>query len=111
FGSGFPFTQTAGFFEKIDFSREGTQTDYLYQEGMLQLILSSNYNAGRLPTFHRLDISIKARFLIGKKSILEASLNFINLYNRQNIFYFDRFRGTRTNQLPIMPTAGVQFSF
>jgi hypothetical protein len=111
FGSGFPFTQTAGFFEKIDFFREGTQTDYTQQEGTLQLLLSNTYNGGRLPTFHRFDFSAKVRFLVGRNHILEASLNCINLYNRSNIFYFDRFRGNRVNQLPIMPTAGLQFTF
>ena len=34
-----------------------------------------------------------------------------NLYNRNNIFYFDRLTFTRVDQLPIMWSAGVNFNF
>jgi hypothetical protein len=34
-----------------------------------------------------------------------------NMYNRENIFYFDRIRNKRVNQLPIMPTIGITLNF
>jgi hypothetical protein len=33
------------------------------------------------------------------------------VYNRQNVFYFDRISQTRINQLPIMPSLGIVFKF
>jgi hypothetical protein len=35
----------------------------------------------------------------------------INVYNRDNVFYFDRVRYARVNQLPILPSVGVNLSF
>ncbi len=111
FGSGFPFTQTQGFFEKLIFRGQGSQTDLSLLEGQLALLLSSDYNGGRLPAFHRLDASIKYRFRLLEQTILEFNVNAINLYNRPNIFYFDRIRFERVNQLPFMPTAGLSLQF
>ena len=111
FGSGFPFTQTQGFFEKLVFQGQGSQTDVGFLDGQLALLLSSDYNAGRLPAFHRLDASAKYRFRLLDRTILEFNVNAINLYNRPNIFYFDRTRFERVNQLPFMPTAGMSLQF
>lgn len=110
-GSGFPFTQTQAMFEKLNFYPNGSQTDYISQNGTLNFLLSSDYNAARLPYFHRLDISIKRRFILFQKSLLELNLNVINAYNRQNIFYFDRVRYARVDQLPIVPTIGASLQW
>ncbi|MCS7086503.1 MAG: TonB-dependent receptor, partial [Bacteroidia bacterium] len=65
YGSGFPFTQTQGFFEKILFDlRQGTTTDIVTQNGILGVLMSSDYNGGRLPPYHRLDLSFKRRFRV-----------------------------------------------
>ena len=110
-GTGFPFTQTQGLFEKLDFYANGAQTDLTRQNGTMGVILASDYNGGRLPSYHRLDISIKYSLLLGKKGVLEINANAINLYSRENIFYFDRIRYQRVNQLPIVPTLGLSFSY
>lgn len=110
-GSGFPFTQTQGFFEKLSFSADGTQTNLNAQNGTLGVLLSNDFNAGRLPYYHRLDISVKRRFRIAQSAVLEINANVLNAYSRANIFYFDRIRYVRVNQLPIVPTLGVNFSF
>jgi len=110
-GTGFPFTQTQGLFEKVDFYQNGSQSNIATQNGTLGVLLASDYNGGRLPSYHRLDISIKYNILIGSKGILEINANAINVYSRENIFYFDRIRYKRVNQLPIVPTLGVAFSF
>ena len=106
-GSGFPFTQTQAMFEKLNFYSNGSQSNYLQQNGTLTFLLSDDYNGARLPYYHRLDISLKRRFSFNDKVLLEVNANAINAYNRQNIFYFDRIRYTRVDQLPIVPTAGI----
>lgn len=110
-GSGFPFTQTQGLFEKLNFFGNGSQTDLTGQNGSLGVILSDDYNGARLPYYHRLDVSVKRRFRLGKSQVLEANVNVLNVYNRNNIFYFDRILYERVDQLPVMPTAGLSWSF
>jgi len=38
-------------------------------------------------------------------------LGVTNALNRENIFYFDRVRFERVNQLPLLPSAGISFRF
>ena len=109
FGSGFPFTQTQGMYENVTFA-DGLLTDYTRANGQYGVTYGELY-AGRLPAYHRLDISGKRKFSIGKRSILEINVSVTNLYNRNNIFYFDRLTFTRVDQLPIMWSAGINFSF
>ncbi|MCS6991631.1 MAG: TonB-dependent receptor [Chitinophagales bacterium] len=109
-GSGFPFTLTQGFFEQINFL-EGINTDYLTSNGLLGIIYDDELNAGRLPYYHRLDASIKKAFSLGRYTKLEANISVINVYNRRNVFYFDRVRYERVDQLPILPSAGLSLSF
>lgn len=110
-GSGFPFTQTQGFFEKIDFNQNGSQTNYLNQNGSLGVIYADEVNAGRLPYYHRLDLSAKRRWQFGNRYLLEANLTLINLYNRLNVFYFDRVRFAVIHQLPLLPSTGITLKF
>jgi hypothetical protein len=109
FGSGFPFTQTQGFYEQVNFE-EGIYSDYTTINGELG-ILYADLNAGRLPTYHRLDFDIKKRFHISERSIFEVDVSVINVYNRKNIFYVDRITNEIVYQLPIMPSLGVSFTF
>jgi hypothetical protein len=109
YGSGFPFTQTAGFFELQTFGN-GLGTDPTTVNGDLGIDYGE-INQGRLPDYHRLDFSIKKSFAIGKNSILEANASVINVYDRENIFYFDRVRYQRINQLPVLPALGVNMTF
>jgi hypothetical protein len=110
-GSGFPFTQTLGFFEKIDFTDDGAQTDYTTQNGSLGILYSEQINGGRLPYYHRLDFSAKRRWVIKNAFMVEAVASVLNTYNRQNIFYFDRVRFAVVNQLPILPSLGITVKF
>jgi hypothetical protein len=109
FGSGLPFTKTQGFYEFVDFS-QGLSTNYTTVNGQLG-ILYGDLNTGILPYYHRMDIALKKSFVISKNSILEANASVINVYDRKNIFYFDRIRYERVNQLPVLPTAGVSLTF
>ncbi len=108
-GSGFPFTQTQGFYEKIPF-HDGINTDYTTANGELGIVYGP-LNQGRLPYYHRLDANVKRSFSFGDYTNLEVTLSVTNVYNRNNIFYFDRIRYERVDQLPFMPTIGVSLTF
>ncbi|MFH2095667.1 MAG: TonB-dependent receptor, partial [Bacteroidota bacterium] len=108
-GSGFPFTQTQGYYEMVPFS-SGISTDYLTSNGQLGIIYGE-INDGRLPYYHRLDLTVKRRFTFRNDSKLEATLSVTNVYNRGNIFYFDRIRHERVDQLPVMPSLGLNYAF
>lgn len=107
-GSGFPFTQTSGFYEHIPFS--DINSDYTSVNGNMGIFYSS-LNKGRLPYYHRLDVALKHKIEISENSTLEASLSITNVYNRQNIFYFDRIRHQQVNQLPFLPSFGLSMKF
>ncbi|MBP8752893.1 MAG: TonB-dependent receptor [Chitinophagales bacterium] len=110
FGSGFPFTQTAGFYESIDFV-DGIGTDYTNTNGNLGIIYDDKLNGGRLPTYHRLDFSTKKKFEFMNGNKMEATFSVTNVYDRENIFYFDRVRYERVNQLPILPSLALSYNF
>ncbi len=107
-GSGFPFTQTQGFYEKIKFSN--LFDDYTKNSGQLGVIYGT-LNNGRLPWYHRLDINIKKQWKLGEFSRLEMNLGATNIYNRDNLFYFDRLSNSRRYQLPFLPSLGANLTF
>ena len=115
-GSGFPFTQTQGFYELIKF-QDGINTDYtsvntpLPEEGGEPGIIYAELNKGRLPYYHRLDLSISKTIKVAKESDLDISASITNVYNRENIFYIDRVEYERVNQLPLMPSIGASITF
>jgi hypothetical protein len=109
-GSGFPFTLTQGFFQSYDF-RDGIDTDYVTENGELGIVYSDTRNSGRLPYYHRMDASVKKKIKFTKYSDLEIVASVTNVYDRENIFYFDRIRYERVNQLPILPSMGITFKF
>lgn len=110
FGSGFPFTLTQGFYEQINFL-DGINTNYTTQNGDLGIVYDDSLNTGRLPYYHRVDIAIKKKIQIAENSMLELNASVINVYNRENIFYFDRVNYERVNQLPILPSIGASLTF
>ena len=103
--TGRPFTQTTGFYDKTYI------TDYWNQFLTFQpdkpYALLGDLNAARLPVYHRLDLSISKEFsLFFMRMTFEANL--INVYDRKNIFYFDRNTGKRVNMLPFLPTVSLR---
>ena len=108
-GSGFPFTQTQGFYENITFTN-GINTDYTTINGELG-IQYAELNKGRLPYYHRLDISISKKLKLNNNVNIDITASITNAYNRENIFYFNRIKYERINQLPIMPSIGVSIKF
>ena len=74
-------------------------------------ILYADINQGRLPYYHRLDIALKKEHKLSKNSAFNWNLGVTNAYNRENIFYFNRIKYERVNQLPLMPSFGMSLTF
>ncbi|WMX15820.1 MULTISPECIES: carboxypeptidase-like regulatory domain-containing protein [unclassified Aureispira] len=113
-GSGFPFTRTQGFYANQSFI-DGIGTNYLTDNTnpntTLGVVYEEEINQGRLPFYHRLDISIKYTLDLIKHMKLTLGVSVTNVYNRENIFYFDRIEYKRINQLPIMPALNINLKF
>ncbi|MBP7510896.1 MAG: TonB-dependent receptor [Bacteroidia bacterium] len=109
FGSGFPFTQTQGFYEMLNFGGS-VGANVNNQNGNLG-IHYTDVNTGRLPYFHRLDASISKKIQFGNHQTMTFILSATNVYDRENIFFFDRLNYKRINQLPIIPTLGFNYIF
>ncbi len=105
FNSGLPFTQIVGYYDKL-YVKDLFNTGSLFGAYTPFTILGDR-NLGRLPTYHRLDLSITKKFELDILKIL-VSLDILNVYNRKNIFYFERKTGERVNMLPILPTATIK---
>lgn len=109
YGSGFAFAQNLGVFPNMVFDG-GLNTDYTQTNEQLGFLYDET-NSGRLPDYHRLDANIKYKWLFSETNILEFNFGITNIYNRQNIFYFDRNTNQRVNQLPFMPSIGISWTF
>lgn len=105
YSSGLPFTQLMGYYDKIYLTNI---FDPWYESGNLNpYLILGDQNLGRLPSYHRLDFSIsKLTEIYGLKT--EVDLSIINVYNRENIFYFDRDTGEQVNMLPRLFTATIK---
>jgi hypothetical protein len=106
FGSGLPFNQVQGFDAfilmdgELDVAREG---------GSRRVIYDRPYG-GVLPAYHRLDVSVERRISF-KGGLFTAQVGVLNTYDRTNLFSLDLFTLARTDQLPIVPVAGMEIEF
>jgi len=111
FGSGFPFTRTQGFYNYQSFL-EGLGTPYTTANpDEFGILYSTDRNDGRLPYYHRLDISVTKKIEFSKYFGLEIIASVTNAYNRDNIFYFDRVDYERVDQLPTIPSLALKATF
>lgn len=108
YGSGFPFRKTGGYYEQLQINEINTN---IASANALLGILYGDLNTGRLPNYHRLDLTLKNTIEFSKNSTLEITFSCTNIYNRENIFYYDRIANKRVNQLPIIPSVGVNLTF
>ncbi|MEO6301780.1 MAG: TonB-dependent receptor, partial [Bacteroidia bacterium] len=109
YGTGFPFTQTQGFVNQLN-PQGNINYNFPNANGNLSYI-PGTLNGGRLPDYHRFDLGIKYRYHWSERNTLEISLGATNIYNRENIFYVDRYTFNRINQLPIMPNLNLSLTF
>jgi hypothetical protein len=109
YGTGFPFTQTQGFYPQNNFEN-GIYTDYTTTNEDLG-ILYGDLNTGQLSPYYRVDIGAKKTITFSAHTRLEILASITNMFNTENIFYIDRISGERIYQLPIMPSLGVNLYF
>lgn len=109
YGSGFPFTPTQGFYERLPFD-DGVAQGVPNANGQLG-ILYGDLNSGRLPDYHRLDLGLSKIWKFSERQVLQADFSVTNAYDRQNIFYFDRVTAKRKDQLPLLPSIGMSYTF
>src|SRR6056297_3355835 len=109
-GTGFPFTLTEGFYGRYNFN-DGLNEDLVTGNPNLGIVFDDQINGGRLPTYHRLDLSLKKTWNLSKYGAIELNASVTNAYDRRNIFFFDRVEYDRVDQLPIMPSLGVTYRF
>ncbi|HQV74829.1 MAG: TonB-dependent receptor [Flavobacteriales bacterium] len=109
FGTGFPFTRTQGYYGSVPFNGD-INYDYTNSNADLSVIFGP-LNDGRLPTYHRLDLGFTKVWKLDENQVVEVDLSLTNTYNRENIFYFDRVRFKRENQLPLLFSAGISYKF
>jgi len=100
-GSGMPFTRPLGFDDVLDFRQR--LPDVNMERGTRRVIIDRPYQ-GRLPSVHRLDVSVERTFRIASNG---SNLNFqagvINTYDQRNIFYYDVYTDRRIDQLSFAP--------
>ncbi len=109
-GSGFAFTKIQGFIEDNKIPK-GLETVFGIENAPIGVIYSDKINSGRLPYYHRLDLSIKRKLIINKNVYWELTAAVTNAYDRNNIFYFNVIENRRVNQLPILPSFVAAFHF
>jgi hypothetical protein len=108
YGSGFPFTQTQGFYPNVPFNSLGA--NYTSSNASIGTIYGP-FDEGRLPAYHRLDVSIDKSFQLTQAIGLHINASVINVYNQANIFYINRLTGQIVYQLPILPTLSIAMTF
>ena len=108
FGSGFPFTQTMGYYDRLvlDNVFDG---EFVDETGDPYTRLGEK-NAARLPVYHKLDFSVVYRFsVVGLRGTLGGHI--INVYDRKNLFYFDRSTGRQINMLSFFPSVTLNLEY
>lgn len=108
YGSGLPFTPSAATYNRPTFS-DYIRDPFSVEAGRPYLALGEK-NSYRLPQYHRLDLSATYRVEIGPLRVgLGASIT--NVYDRKNIFYFDRRTARRVNSLSFFPSAMLTLEY
>lgn len=110
FGSGLPFTPTQGFYGQETLANDGLNTDYSTSNQTLT-VHYGELNSKRLLDYHRLDASITKKIKFTERVGMEVSAGVTNMYNRNNVFYIERFTNKEIYQLPIMPSISANLKF
>lgn len=104
-GSGLPYTQVIGF----DFYIPVRTRTITESAGIARTFFAEPYG-GRLPVYHRLDVSIKRKFDLSQYFKVEAEIGAVNIYDRNNVFYLDLNTTERVDQTPFLPYLSVKAS-
>jgi hypothetical protein len=103
FNSGRPYTRLFA----LDFALEDLpDQDVVEDRGTAKSLYSEPFD-GRLPSFHRLDVSVSRTFDLSARLSLETEVGAINAYDIRNVFYFDINTFEQVDQTPLLPYASV----
>ena len=108
FGSGFPFSQTVAYFDRMTF--ENMFPSQFETETGSPFIMLGGKNDVRLPAYHRMDISVAYSFQVFGLDV-NVGADLLNVYNNKNIFYFDRRTGRRVNMLSFFPSVTLTVQY
>jgi hypothetical protein len=107
YGSGTPFSESLGFDEFVLIDGPVDVTD---EPGETRILYGQPYE-GRLPDYHRLDLSLDKVFSLVGRTELTVQLGVTNAYDRQNLFYVDLFTLRTLYQLPRIPSISAKLEF
>lgn len=108
YGAGRPYTRVYGFDLVVDQPNAGRAgVNPIQSPGTPITLFDEPYNA-RLPDYHRLDVSLDRSFDLSPTTALETKVGALNVYDRDNIFYYDTNTLSRVNQSPVLPYASLR---
>ena len=58
-----------------------------------------------------MDLNVKRTWKFDGNGALDLSAGVTNAYSRDNVFYINRITGQRKDQLPFLPSVGLDWSF
>lgn len=103
YGSGRPYTRPYGFDDWILFE---TLVDVRREPGDYRVLFERPYQ-GRLPAYHRLDVTVERTIPLGRAR-LTVQVGAVNTYDRRNLFYFDLWTLRRVDQIALTPSFGIK---
>ena len=103
FNSGKPYTKVYGFDLAVDVPRQSP----IDVPGIARVLFSEPYGE-RLPPYHRLDVSVEKTFDLSSNLAVDLQVGVLNVYDRQNIFYYDVNTLSRVNQTGRMPYVSLK---
>lgn len=105
YGTGLPFTRPLGFDSFFNF--EDRPPDVTDNYGNPRILMEKPFK-GRLPDFHRLDVSVEQAIDFTSSVRLRLQAGAVNAYNWQNLFFYDVFKQEGVNQLSFMPYVSLK---
>jgi hypothetical protein len=104
YGSGLPYTRPIGFDSGFLFLEQ--LPDPRGEYGQPRILMDKPFN-GRLPEFHRLDVTVEQEFnWSGLQWVLRGGA--VNAYDWDNLFYYDVFNQRGVRQLSFMPFVSLK---
>ena len=105
YSSGLPFTRLNGYYDKFYLNNiYGNGNEYGEYKPYSVL---DDRNLGRLPDYHRLDLSLSKQFEIAF-SKWQLSVSAVNVYDRKNVYYMDRKTGEIVYMLPFFISGTIK---
>ncbi|MCW9707449.1 TonB-dependent receptor [Fodinibius salsisoli] len=105
YGSGLPFTRPLGFDSYFSFEERPPEIRDDY--GDPRILMEKPFQ-GRLPEFHRLDVSLEQAIKVSDDFITRLQIGAVNAYDKRNLFFYDVYKQQGINQLSFMPYVSLK---